>query len=210
MPDNAQATPQQQADPYAEFGGSVKTAPSSATTAPPAVDPYKEFGGSITVSKTSKDDDPQQSGYLTNDVGNQVTVPKDGESFSDTMKRAVGHSQSLSPTDRQAEIDKETTPGQLIPKVGEVLGAAMLPALAPDPMAMYVKAIELHGVMDAGIKALVPALTSGVTAVGEWAAAHPIASKAIWETMKLAVYHHALKSGAVAGALRKVVDAAPD
>ena len=70
---------------------------------------------------------PDQTGQVTNDVGNTVIVPKglgtgDEESFSDTIKRATQRSQSLTPQQRQAEIDKETA---TIPaKTAQTLGAA--------------------------------------------------------------------------------------
>ena len=37
------------------------------------------------------------SGEVTNDVGNTVIVPKDGESFADTMKRAAAQGQKTTP-----------------------------------------------------------------------------------------------------------------
>lgn len=52
--------------------------------------------------------DPRQTGEITNDVGQKVIVPKDGESFSDTMKRAVAYHKSLTPQQQQAALDAET------------------------------------------------------------------------------------------------------
>ena len=52
--------------------------------------------------------DPRQTGEITNDVGQKVIVPKDGESFSDTMKRAVAYHKSLTPEQQQAALDAET------------------------------------------------------------------------------------------------------
>lgn len=63
--------------------------------------------------------DPGAStGQVTNDVGNQIIVPKDGESFADTMKRAAAHGKTVT----QDQINKElaTAPG----KVATVVGAA--------------------------------------------------------------------------------------
>jgi hypothetical protein len=58
------------------------------------------------------------SGQVTNDVGNTVIVPKDGESFSDTMTRAAAQGQQTTPD----QINKEvaTMPG----KAATVLAAA--------------------------------------------------------------------------------------
>jgi hypothetical protein len=58
------------------------------------------------------------SGQVTNDVGNTVIVPKDGETFADTMKRAAAQGQQTTPD----QINKEvaTMPG----KAATVLAAA--------------------------------------------------------------------------------------
>ena len=51
--------------------------------------------------------DPRQTGEITNDVGQKVIVPKDGESFSDTMRRAVAYHKSLTPEQQKAALDAE-------------------------------------------------------------------------------------------------------
>lgn len=58
------------------------------------------------------------SGQVTNDVGNTVIVPKDGESFADTMKRAAAQGQQTTPDQINKEV--ETIPG----KAATVLAAA--------------------------------------------------------------------------------------
>lgn len=67
---------------------------------------------------------PSTPGEIKNDVGNTVIVPKDGESYLDTIKRAVAHSNSMTAEQHQAAFDKEvkTMPG----KAATVLGAAPL------------------------------------------------------------------------------------
>jgi hypothetical protein len=80
----------------------------------------KQFGA-VTV-EPRVETDPRKTGELVNDVGNKVIVPKDGESFADTMKRAVQYHKSLTPQQQQAAIDKETA---TIPaKAAQTLGAA--------------------------------------------------------------------------------------
>jgi hypothetical protein len=89
---------------------------------------------------------PDQSGQITNDVGNQVFVPKEGEDFSDTVKRAVDYNKSLTPQQRQETIDKETA---TIPKKANEVSAAAAgigiagPALlaAPGEAVSAIKAI---------------------------------------------------------------------
>jgi hypothetical protein len=58
------------------------------------------------------------TGEATNDVGNTVIVPKEGESFADTMKRAAAQGKKTTPE----QINKElaTAPG----KAATVLAAA--------------------------------------------------------------------------------------
>ena len=123
----------QQSDPFAEFGGSATGAApaTSATPAPasaqPSVpsaaqsDPFAEFGG-VKVPAQDTKPDPSQTGEIVNDVGNKVIVPKNGESFADTMKRAVQYHNSLTPEQRQAAIDKETA--TMPKKTAQTLGAA--------------------------------------------------------------------------------------
>ena len=59
-----------------------------------------------------------QAGQVTNDVGNTVIVPKDGESFADTMKRAAAYGKTVTPSQVNAEL--KTAPE----KAAEVVGAA--------------------------------------------------------------------------------------
>jgi hypothetical protein len=59
-----------------------------------------------------------QAGQVTNDVGNAVIVPKDGESFADTMKRAAAYGKTVSPLQVNAELN--TAPA----RAAEVVGAA--------------------------------------------------------------------------------------
>jgi hypothetical protein len=65
---------------------------------------------------------PSVTGEIKNDVRNTVIVPKDNESYLDTVKRAVAHSNSMTAEEHQAAFDKEvkTMPG----KAATVLGAA--------------------------------------------------------------------------------------
>ena len=58
------------------------------------------------------------AGQQTNDVGNTVIVPKDGESFADTMKRAAAYGKTVT----QSDIDKEMATAPK--KVAETLAAA--------------------------------------------------------------------------------------
>lgn len=60
----------------------------------------------------------QDTGQQTNDVGNTVIVPKDGESFADTMQRAAAQGKKTTPE----QINKEVATAPK--KAAEVLAAA--------------------------------------------------------------------------------------
>ena len=75
---------------------------------------------------------PVIEGEQTNDVGNTVIVPKDGENFADTMRRAAAQGQRTTPEQIQAE--EKTMPGKAAtvlaaaPAIGATgVSAAMLP-----------------------------------------------------------------------------------
>jgi hypothetical protein len=63
--------------------------------------------------------------------------------------------------------------------------------------------METHAAIAAGIRALTPALTTGVVAVGQWAEAHPVAAKTILLVMKRAVEGTII--GTTAGIAGKVI-----
>lgn len=176
--------PNQQQDPFAEFGGNASEAqaptvpagtsqtPSSPATSqatPASSDPFAEFGGHEAGSSDQTSNDPRQTGEITNDVGQKVIVPKDGESFSDTLKRAVAYHKSLTPEQQQAALDAET---KTIPtKTAQTLGAAATigavgPAVlaAPGELIQGVRAIP--GISDA-------LLRHAEAKAGEWAAQYP-------------------------------------
>lgn len=71
---------------------------------------------------------PQQTGEITNDVGQKVIVPKEGEAFADTLKRAVAHHNSMTPEQQQAALNAEE---KTIPtKAAQTLGAAAATGVA--------------------------------------------------------------------------------
>jgi hypothetical protein len=146
---------------------------------------------------------PSDTGEVDNDVGNKVIVPKEGESFQDTMKRAVEYHKSLTPEQQKAAIGKEAA---TIPKkTAETLGAAA--AIGAGGAAALASPLETHAALSAGFKALMPALTAGVAGIGDWAEAHPVASKVLWEGLKAVMTGTAAGAGAkLAG---KIVKAAP-
>jgi hypothetical protein len=82
-----------------------------------------------------------QAGQVTNDVGNTVIVPKDGESFADTMARAVKQSQSTTQDQINRELATAPKKAAQVLAAAPAIGAGGVTALAA-PGEMYGAAIE--------------------------------------------------------------------
>lgn len=173
------------------------TTPPSAQPAP--TQPAQLQGGNIfnqidaehqqEIANTETETDPRKTGEITNDVGQKVIVPKDGESFSDTLKRAVQYHKSLTPEQQQAAIDAEA---KTIPaKTAQTLGAAAtIGATGPA-------ALALPGELINAAKASPEALK----AVQEMAKAHPEAAKFIKKVLTGAIAGHSMGHTAVGAGL---------
>lgn len=104
------------------------------------------------------------SGEVTNDVGNTVIVPKDGESFADTMARAAAHGKTVT----QDQINRETATAPK--KVATVVGAA--PVIGAGGTALLAAPGELY---DLAIKHLAGDVLPGMeemaarAKLAEWA-----------------------------------------
>jgi hypothetical protein len=153
-------------------------------TQAPAVAPQADSGSVLDAAlaanpqanQSQTTNDPRKSGEIVNDVGQKVIVPKDGESFSDTLKRAVAYHNSLTPEQRQAALDAETR--TMPKKVTQTLGAAATigtvgPAVlaAPGEIAEAVPAVLTHTI-------------EGVKAIGAWAAKNPVPAYLLYNVMK--------------------------
>jgi hypothetical protein len=128
--------------------------------------------------RASATNDPRKPGEITNDVGNTVIVPKEGESFADTVKRATTRWKALPPDQQQKELDRETRPKDVARKTAETLGAAagigvVGPALlaAPGEIAEAVPSVLTHTIQ-------------GVKAIGAWAAKNPVQAYLLFQVMK--------------------------
>ncbi len=121
-------------------------------------------------------DDPRKTGEIVNDVGNKVIVPKDGESFADTMKRAVAYHNSLTPEQRQAAINKEVA--TMPRKTAETLGAAAtIGAVGPAVLA-------IPGEVAEALPSVLTHTVEGVKAVTAWAAKNPVQAYLLYQVMK--------------------------
>lgn len=149
----------------AQSGAVSSTSPAPSVPAPASTDGNVDYDA-LAAQSGALSPGGDVPGEQSNDLGLPVVVSKDGESFSDTMKRGAAYGKTVAPE----QINKElaTAPE----KSAEVLGAAALP-MAPE-------------ILWSGANALAPALTKGVVGVTAWMAAHPQAAKFIWETLKTA------------------------
>ena len=87
-------------------------------------------------------------GQVRNDVGNTVIVPKDDESFADTMRRAAAYGKTVTPQQINAEM--RTAPG----KAATVLAAA--PAIGAAGAATLAGAGEAGSYGYQTLKSLLP------------------------------------------------------
>jgi len=139
-----------------DFGqqGAVPNTPAPNTTAPDTLPADFDFNQA----------QPPTPGEITNDVGNTVIVPKEGENFSDTMRRAAAQG-------------KKTTPEQINREVGTMPGkAATVLAAAPAIGAVQTAGEALPGVL--------MHTAEGVKAVTAWAAANPVKAYILYNVIK--------------------------
>jgi hypothetical protein len=147
-------------------------APAATATAPPQQAP-DTLPADYFDKQENPPTDPRKTGEITNDVGQKVIVPKDGESFSDTMKRAVAYHKSLTPEQQQAALDAEA---ETMPKkTAQTLGAAATIGLVGPA------ALATPGELAAGLRA-VPAVGEAVMGhleeqAAEWMTKYPALTK---------------------------------
>jgi len=140
---------------------------------------------------------PQQTGEITNDVGQKVIVPKDGESFQDTMRRAVQYHQSLTPEQQKAAISAET---ETIPKkAAQTIAAA--PAIGFGGTAALAAPGEVINVAKMSPEAL--------EAIQEMAKDHPDAAKFIKKVLTGAIAGHSMGHTATGAGLGLLWDLLP-
>jgi len=119
---------------------------------------------------------PAPTGQVTNDVGVPVIVPKKGESFSDTVQRAIARQKALTADQRQDEINRElhTMPA----KAAETLGAAATIGLAgPTTLATAGAGLET-------LPQVIPHTIEGVKAITAWASKNPLAAYALYNIVR--------------------------
>jgi hypothetical protein len=156
-----------------------QTAPSTPSVLDQAMASHGDAFDQLDDQKTqspSFQNDPRKTGEIVNDVGNKVIVPKDGESFADTMKRAVQYHKSLTPAQQQAAIDKEVA--TMPTKTAQTLGAAAtIGVLGPATLA-------IPGEIAEAVPSVLTHTVEGVKAIGAWAAKNPVQAYLLYQVMK--------------------------
>jgi hypothetical protein len=180
QPQATTPAPAQAATPAQVSGGSqqpntvVKASPTSPRD--PNAFSLAELTGDDQAAAQNGENDPQKTGEITNDVGNTVIVPKDGESFADTMKRATTRWKSLKPEQQQSAIDKETA--TMPKKTAETLGAAAtIGVLGPATLA-------IPGEIAEAVPSVLTHTIEGVKAIGAWATKNPVQAYLLFQVMK--------------------------
>ena len=132
--------------------------------------------GTITPPAGFELDQPTTEGEQVNDVGNKVIVPKEGESFADTMKRAADYGKTVTQPQIAAEI--ATAPK----KVGTVLAAA--PAIGIAGPTALAGAGEAGAAIAEAVPNVLPHTIDGVKAIGTWAKANPMSAYILYNVIK--------------------------
>jgi hypothetical protein len=115
------------------------------------------------------------TGEVVNDVGNRVIIPKQGESFADTMKRAAAYGKTVTPQQINAEM--ATAPK----KVAQTLGAApLIGAAGAAALAGAGQTAELLQ-YKAITSPTIAALAGLAPKAAKWIAANPVKAAAAYE-----------------------------
>jgi hypothetical protein len=155
---------------------SVSDSPASPSTTQPTPSPQQSAStpqpkdDQWTVTGIS--DVPVKGGEQTNDVGNKVIVPAQGESFDDTMKRAVAYGKTV--TQDQLNREEKTMPA----KAATVLTAAPIIGTAGAAGGAAVNEVA------AALPSVIPHTIAGVKAIGVWTNANPIQAYLLFQVLK--------------------------
>lgn len=161
--------------PSSSSSSSSQPSPSPSGSSPnPATAGGVDLSGGMVAQADSSD--PGQSGEFTNDEGTTFIVPKDGEEFPDTLKRAVARWKGLSPEQRQDQMSRETS--HPAAKAAKTLAVAAGLGLAGPA------ALAGAGEAGAAIPSVLAHTTAGVKAIGTWAAANPVQAYIVYNLLK--------------------------
>jgi hypothetical protein len=172
QPSQSQPTASQpQAVPATQPNTGVQATPSSPVSS--QAFSMRDLMGNESSQQTQVETDPRKTGEITNDVGQKVIVPKDGESFADTLKRAVAYHKSLTPEQQQAALDAEakTMPKKTVQTLGAAATIGAVGPAAPGELAEALPSVLTHTI-------------DGVKAVTAWASKNPIQAYLLFQVMK--------------------------
>lgn len=122
-------------------------------------------------------------GEVTNDVGNTVIVPKPGEPFADTMKRAAAYGQTVTPQQVNSELATVPKKSATV-ALSALLGGAAAPAAMAGVGELTAPTIQMAtrgaGYLMQEVEQQGPSLLrQGAEAVAKLAAAHKVTTGAI-------------------------------
>jgi len=173
-PASQPVAPTQAATPSQQPNGVVNASPSSPKD--PNSFSLSELTNDEQTTPSAVENDPRKTGEIVNDVGQKVIVPKDGESFADTLKRAVAYHNSLTSKQQKAALDAEAA--TMPKKTTETLGAAAtIGAVGPA-------ALAIPGEVAEAVPAVLTHTIEGVKAIGAWAAKNPVQAYLLFQVMK--------------------------
>lgn len=115
------------------------------------------------------------TGLTRNPDGSFVVTPKEGESFSDTMRRAAAMGKTVTPQQIQSQTVKGLKEAPAVLAAAPVIGAAG----AASGAAVNEVATALPSV--------IPHTIEGIKAVGTWANANPFSAYMLLQTLKAIV-----------------------
>jgi hypothetical protein len=178
-------------------------------TTPPQVTAWDEFGKPVTSSApTASPATPPAAAPAVVPATPAAPVARLVTSWDEHGTPITDDAPRLAPpanNSQPVEMDSPTAglPGSSVNPQPATPGMTKAAEIGIGAAATAVGALEAHAAMAAGIRALTPALTSGVIATGQWAEAHPVAAKTILLVLKRAVEGTII--GTTAGIAGKVI-----
>jgi hypothetical protein len=177
---NPQALPDTLPANYDFSQGQPQAAPQGQTQAPNPQALPDTLPADYDFNKQPDRVDPRQTGEITNDVGQKVIVPKDGESFSDTMRRAVAYHKSLTPEQQKAALDAEA---KTIPAKAVEAGIGG-PLAAVGSYAAGAMGIAGAGAVADALPSVLMHTVEGVKALNAWAIKNPVQAILLYHAVK--------------------------
>ena len=128
------------------------------------------------IPRSFTDPNASKFGYYVDDDHNTIIIPKEGEEYADTVKRAVAHYKAMSPDEQQAAINREEE--HMPSKTAKTLaGAAGIGVAGPAMLA-------LPGEIATALPSVLTHTVNGVRAVTAWAVKNPVQAYFLYHIIK--------------------------